>query len=87
MSTSAPPRDADQTRLLDIQQLLSSSIETLARCSAAVDAPTAEKQTQMHSDLGALMLQFRALNDLSQQFAPDFLIPGEVFGCDLVALF
>ena len=72
--------DADQTRLLEMQQLLSSSIETLWRCSSAVDAPSAERQIALPTDMQSFMLQLRALNELSQHFSADFLIPVEVFG-------
>ncbi len=43
--------DPDQVKMLEVQHVLSNSIETLWRCSTAVDEPSAERQSRMQTDL------------------------------------
>jgi hypothetical protein len=43
--------DPDQVKMLEVQHVLSNSIETLWRCSTAVDEPSADRQSRMQTDL------------------------------------
>jgi hypothetical protein len=84
---SAPPAlDPNQARLLEMQQVLSSSIEALWRCSQAVDAPSASSPAQLQHDMQQLTIQFKTLTDLSHQFSGPILVPSEVFGCVFLSL-
>ena len=58
--------DPDQIKMLEVQHVLSNSIETLWRCATAVDEPSAERQSQMQTDLCVKSL--RPLVSLSSSF-------------------